>query len=59
MKIIDSEHNYIIEYEEGWVRFQRKHEMSAMDNPMSPDENLICAFCVRILELEEANNNTD
>ena len=43
---------FLIETEPGWGKFQRKNLYSAMDNPLSPDEELICMLCERILELE-------
>ena len=43
---------YGIQTEEDYIRFQREVICSALDSALSPDEELICVLCKRILELE-------
>ena len=54
MKIYEAEYNYWIQMGDSFIR-QRRHLRSATEDPMKPMDDMVCALCKRILELEKEN----
>ena len=56
--VTDIGHSYMIFSDDGFGVMQRKHPKTAADYPLERREEMLCAMCVRMIELQVLIDST-
>ena len=56
-RVTDIEHSYMILQDNGFGFMQRKHPDTAASRVMQPHEEVLCAMCERMIEIQDKESN--